>query len=521
MTAADVLPILLAATLAGSAALLLAMALRKPLRTVFGARVAYAGWWIVPAMLVASLLPARGVAEFAPAVTVIADVQAGMVALPQASHANAPAWIVALWAFGLAAMLLRMALQESRFRHGLGRIRARGDGAWDSQGTAGLPAVVGVFAPKIVLPRDFEQRYGSEQRRLMLAHERAHRERGDTAWNALAAMLQCAFWFNPLFHFAGPRFRHDQELACDARVLAACPGSRRTYGEAMLATQLATQPLPLGCHWGITHPLKERIEMLKQPLPNRALRLAGLAMVAAVSLCAGFAAWATQPETTVAPASGDFQLDAGLSIDGGEAKRVSIRETFGHEFELRNETAEGRSMALAGTVTPVEVEGKPAFRIATELKVAGAADSSPVIVTRAGVPAAIQVGEQRADGSFHGVRIDMTITPRNAGVAGQQRADGPVEALDTTPPRYPKEAAKANIGGQVVLIVDVAADGSVAGVEVQHPSRDARLDAVAVERARAWRFKPKMENGRPVASRIRVPVTFEPTKPKQPAQQNG
>lgn len=74
MTAADVVSILLAATLAGSAAVLLAMALRKPLRAVFGARVAYAVWWIVPAMLVASLLPARGVMEFAPAVTVIADV---------------------------------------------------------------------------------------------------------------------------------------------------------------------------------------------------------------------------------------------------------------------------------------------------------------------------------------------------------------------------------------------------------------------------------------------------------------
>lgn len=414
MTAADILSILLAATLAGSVALLLVMALRKPLRAVFGARIAYAGWWIVPAMLAASLLPARGVPQFAPAATVIADVQASVVTLPQSSDANTPAWVVAFWILGVAAMLLRMALQEWRFRRGLGRVRARGDGAWDSDGIAGLPAVVGVFAPRIVLPRDFEQRYGPDQRQLMLAHERAHRERGDTAWNALAALLQCVFWFNPLFHFAGARFRHDQELACDARVLAECPGSRRQYGEAMLATQLAAQPLPLGCHWGITHPLKERIEMLKQPLPNRRFRRAGLAVVAVLSLCAGFAAWATQPGTTVASTEEDFQLDAGLSIDGGEAKRVSIHDDFGHEFELRSESADGRSMVLTGTVTPVEIEGEPAFRIATNLKVTGKPDSSPMLVTRAGAPAAIQIGEQMSDGSFHGVKIDMTITPRDS-----------------------------------------------------------------------------------------------------------
>jgi TonB family protein len=373
-----------------------------------------------------------------------------------------------------------------------------------------LPAVVGVLAPRIVLPRDFERRYGPEQRALMLAHEHAHRERGDTAWNALAALLQGLFWFNPLFHFAASRFRHDQELACDERVLAACPGSRRTYGEAMLATQLAAQPSPLGCHWGITHPLKERIEMLKRPLPNRTLRRAGLTLIAAFILGAGFAAWAAQADTKLA-ADEDFRLDAAVSIDGGEAKRVSIRDAYGHEFELRDETADGRSMTLTGTVTPVEIEGKAAFRIASRLKVDGMQDSSPVLVARAGAPAAIQIGDQRPDGSFHGVRIDMTITPT------QRQENSAVTAVDMSRPNYPKDVAKAGIGGQVVLLVDVAADGSVSGVEVQRPSQDARLDAAAVERARAWRFKPKVEDGKPVASRIRVPVTFEPkdSKPRQ------
>ena len=55
--------------------------------------------------------------------------------------------------------------------------------------------------------------------------------------------------------------RLDQELACDAQVVAAHPAARRSYAEAMLKTQLAGRPLPLGCYWPApaAHPLVERI----------------------------------------------------------------------------------------------------------------------------------------------------------------------------------------------------------------------------------------------------------------------
>ena len=50
------------ATLATSVAVLLVLALRRPLRAAFGARVAYGAWVLVPASLVAVLLPAAAVA---------------------------------------------------------------------------------------------------------------------------------------------------------------------------------------------------------------------------------------------------------------------------------------------------------------------------------------------------------------------------------------------------------------------------------------------------------------------------
>jgi protein TonB len=48
----------------------------------------------------------------------------------------------------------------------------------------------------------------------------------------------------------------------------------------------------------------------------------------------------------------------------------------------------------------------------------------------------------------------------------------------------------------------------VSGVELVQTSGSAVLDAVAIERAWTWKFKPATENGEPVESRIRVPVVF-------------
>lgn len=49
---------LLETTIAGSTALVLVLLLRRHLRAAFGAAVAYAAWLLVPAALVAMLLPA-------------------------------------------------------------------------------------------------------------------------------------------------------------------------------------------------------------------------------------------------------------------------------------------------------------------------------------------------------------------------------------------------------------------------------------------------------------------------------
>ena len=99
------------------------------------------------------------------------------------------------------------------------------------------------------------------------------------------------------------------------------------------------------------------------------------------------------------------------------------------------------------------------------------------------------------------------------------------QALDESralhPPRYPVDALKEGKTGMTVLMVDIDAHGSVTGLKVERSSGDARLDAAALETAVKWRFNPAMKQGRPVASKVRVPIQFAMDEPGTAAAQGG
>lgn len=288
MNAAEVLGALLRTNLAAGVAILGVITLRRIFRPRFGARLAY-GLWLLPVLTGAAVLaPARQV-MVAPAAApvMITTASAHLTALAsssgQAMSLAAPALLVGVWLVGVAVAALVMARLQQRFMS-----RAR-------RGAAG-PAVVGVIAPRIVVPGDFVERYSREEQALVLAHERAHIARQDSRLNGLCAAAQCLCWFNPLVHLAARLMRIDQELACDEAVVARFPAARRAYAEVLVKAQLAIVPLPLGCHWPskTQHPLVERIAMLRRNDVG-AHRSAGLAAIAVLCAGAGLAAWAAQP----------------------------------------------------------------------------------------------------------------------------------------------------------------------------------------------------------------------------------
>lgn len=306
MNSGDLLQWLWEATLAVSAAIALVLLLRQPMRRHFGASVAYACWLLVPALLVAISLPAmHGSGVGAEVLTLPVPTSADLADTGSSVRTaqgfgpffwgSAALWLIAAWGVGVLAMLGRMALQQHAFQRHLGSLQRRHDDLLQADCDAGLPAVVGVWRSRIVVPRDFDHRFDPQERHVMLVHERSHIDARDLHANALAALLRCLFWFHPLAHYAGARFRQDQEMACDARVIRAHPASRRVYAQAMLKAQLACMPLPIGCHWAPIHPIKERIQMLKQSLPGTTRWLSGSVLTALLTLGAGATAWSGQP----------------------------------------------------------------------------------------------------------------------------------------------------------------------------------------------------------------------------------
>jgi TonB family protein len=77
---------------------------------------------------------------------------------------------------------------------------------------------------------------------------------------------------------------------------------------------------------------------------------------------------------------------------------------------------------------------------------------------------------------------------------------------------YPTTALALREHADVLLAVTVDADGHVSKVDVlQSAAPD--LDEAAIVAARQWRFNPALRNGKPVASRIRIPFHFAPPAP--------
>ncbi len=129
---------------------------------------------------------------------------AGALTAPLGFH-----WVYVIYGLGVALLLMRLGLDVLAANR---LVRTARPGSLPGL-LVSDEAIVPFAWGSIVVPAPLEH-CGD-----IVAHERAHIERGDV-WTSLIARLACAvYWFHPLIWWAAARMRLEADLACDDAVL--------------------------------------------------------------------------------------------------------------------------------------------------------------------------------------------------------------------------------------------------------------------------------------------------------------
>lgn len=324
--------------------MLLVLVLRAPVRRAFGPQMAYALWampvvrMLMPPLpgdwqLTSLIAPFVREASEGPGVmagvirpeAVPAGIDQGAVTIVElgtASHPAAAALVtptavaggpsllvlgIGLWVIGALAFLAYHLIAHRR--HCARLLRAARVDRTIAQGKVRVietdavhgPLAFGVWRKYVAFPCDFTERYDEQERDLALAHELGHHVRGDLIANWVALIVLALHWFNPVAWRAFRAFRADQEMACDALVLAGrAQALRHAYGRAIVKSAHGGA-VSAACHLHTINEVKGRLRMLSKTHKNSPARLAaGLLGTSALGLAAlGLTASGTQAAETI------------------------------------------------------------------------------------------------------------------------------------------------------------------------------------------------------------------------------
>jgi beta-lactamase regulating signal transducer with metallopeptidase domain len=264
--------------------------------------------WVAPVSLpilpADDLLPAAMRHDASFAASTLASVvvpDRALEATPTPAAVPALSWqakAAALWIIGLLAISIRFAWQLRRWNatsaqaepssderqstvRALARLMgvARAPVVYDSDDVE-TPMLVGLFRPRIVVPRDRFEALTVAEQRMALCHELAHHRRADLWLGIVPALAERVFFFHPLARLAAREYLVAREAACDAAVVEAIGVSAHDYGRLLLT--LGVSPVDArfaaaGTSRTFSN-LKRRILMLGLPTPTRKVQTAGWLM---------------------------------------------------------------------------------------------------------------------------------------------------------------------------------------------------------------------------------------------------
>lgn len=127
-----------------------------------------------------------------------------------------------------------------------------------------------------------------------------------------------------------------------------------------------------------------------------------------------------------------------------------------------------------------------------------------------GVPQRLEVRiESRAPSAVSATRMETVATVMDEGAKANGNAS--VGSIVTTPPEPIGDMPLLIEGtpGAARLEMDVDANGKVTAIRVEKSTLAPATEQEMIERMRAVRFRPGLENGKPVASRLALEIKVE------------
>lgn len=368
----------------------LVLCLRGPVCRAFGPHMAYALWLLPVLRMVMPPVPASWREQAAAPVAAASDVIVYYVVEPIAGIAGAGEappvasgidWLLVVgiaWAAGALMFLAYHLITHLQYcrnllaRARMGRTVAEGRVRVIETDAAHGPLAFGIFRKYVAFPRDFAERYDEQERDLALAHELGHHVRGDLIANWVALIVLAIHWFNPLAWSAFRAFRADQEMACDALVLAGrALALRHAYGRAIVKSAHGGA-VSAACHLHTINEVKGRLRMLSKTgkaSPARiAIGLVGVSAVglAALGLTASGSRAAEQIKTRVEAATGVHLVQAAPRA-APEAAEPHVAAQVQREWKhARKETAKEVASAMTQARADIAVVVAGAARARAE-----------------------------------------------------------------------------------------------------------------------------------------------------------
>lgn len=189
------------------------------------------------------------------------------VLAPATTDFDVGPWLLALWAFGVAVIVIIWAMRWLKLRAMLRTAAPLAIAAplpVKSSSALLEPGLVGIFRPVLLLPEGIAARLTQPELDAVLAHELCHLRRHDNLLATIHMAVAALFWFHPLVWWIGARLIEEREQACDETVIETGTDPQ-TYAEGILKVCRLYLHSPLACAAGISGAdLKKRMETIME-----------------------------------------------------------------------------------------------------------------------------------------------------------------------------------------------------------------------------------------------------------------